>query len=230
MQSAMMDYISHSIDEADCIIYICDITKYKSQNPIPKNVENILKKINLSNKKIICILNKFDLLTDIKETLPIIADMHSLNLFSDIIPTSALKKNNLKDVIGTIINYLPNSQFYYDAEMLSTQPERFFVSEIIRENIFFAYSDEIPYSTEVNIVEFKEREVGKWYINAEIIIEKNSQKGIIIGKNGEKLKTLVEHSRKAIEEHLQVGVYLEVFVKVRAKWRNDTTFLKSFGY
>ena len=230
MQSAMMDYVSHSIDEADCIIYIYDVSKYKPQNAIKQNIKNILTKINSSNKKIICLLNKLDLLRDVKEILPIIADMNSLNLFSDIIPISALKESNIKDVIKTITNYLPNNNFYYDAELLSTQPERFFVSEIIRENIFFAYNEEIPYSTEVNIVEFKEREYGKWYINAEIIIEKNSQKGIIIGKNGEKLKSLMEHSRKAIEEHLQVGVYLEVFVKVRPKWRNNSTYLKSFGY
>ena len=230
MQSAMMDYVSRSIDEADCVIFIYDVSKYKSQHIITNNLKNVFTKINHSNKKIICLLNKLDLLNDTKEVLPIIAEMNSLNLFSDIIPISALKENNINDVIKTITNYLPNAPFYYNAEMLSTQPEKFFVSEIIRENIFFQYGEEIPYSTEVDIVEFKERKKGKWFINAEIIIEKNSQKGIIIGKNGDKLKTLVERSRAAIEEHLQIGIYLEVFVKVRPKWRNNTNYLKSFGY
>jgi GTP-binding protein Era len=230
MQSAMMNYVSISIDEAECIIYIYDVSKYKPQYAISNDVKNILTKINQTNKKIICILNKLDLLNDVKKMLPIIAEMNSLNLFSDIIPISALKKNNIKDVTKTIRNYLPNAPFYYDVEMLSTQPERFFVSEIIRENIFFYYKEEIPYSTEVDIIEFKERERGKWYINAEIIIEKKTQKGIIIGKNGEKLKLLMERSRASIEEHLQMDVYLEVFVKVRPKWRNNIVHLKSFGY
>jgi len=230
MQSAMMDYVSSSIDEADCIIYMLDVTKYKPQHAVTENVKNILNKIYLANKKIICLLNKLDLLKDVKEVLPIIAEINSLKLFADIIPISALKENNTQNIIKTITNYLPDAKFYYDAEMLSTQPERFFVSEIIRENIFYMYGDEIPYSTEVNIIEFKERNYGKWYINSEIIIEKTSQKSIIIGKNGDKLKALMERSRSAIEEHLQTGVYLEVFVKVRPKWRDNTTFLKSFGY
>ena len=230
MQTTMMDYVSASINEADCVIYICDASKYRKEQIIPTSIKNTLAKIKKAKKKIICILNKLDLLKDVKETLPMIADMNSLNIFSDVIPISALKKSNIKNVLDAISNYIPFMPFYYDAEMLSTQPERFFVSEIIREHIFLSYGDEIPYSTEVNIVEFKERQVGKWYINIEIIIEKTSQKGIIIGKNGEKLKTLLEKSRQAIEDHLQVGVYLEAFVKVRPKWRNNTTFLKSFGY
>jgi len=231
MQSVMMDYVNSSINEADCIIYMFDVSKYRRQNVINDNVKNILNKIHYSaNKKIICLLNKLDLLKNVKEVLPIIAAMDSLNLFTDIIPISALKKNNIKNIIKTISNYIPDAKFYYDADMLSTQPEKFFVSEIIRENIFYMYGDEIPYSTEVDIIEFKEREYGKCYINSEIIIEKTSQKGIIIGKNGDKLKALMERSRIAIEEHLKTGVYLEVFVKVRPKWRDNVTFLKSFGY
>ena len=120
--------------------------------------------------------------------------------------------------------------FFYDEDLLSTQPERFFVSEIIRENIFLSYSDEVPYSTEVAIVEFKEREFGKWFINAEIIVERDTQKKIIIGKDGEKLKRILEISRKQIEEHLDHPVYLEAFVKVRDKWRDKPNMLRSFGY
>ena len=125
---------------------------------------------------------------------------------------------------------MPEGEFFYDEDLLSTQPERFFVSEIIRENIFLSYSDEVPYSTEVAIVEFKEREFGKWFINAEIIVERNTQKKIIIGKDGEKLKRILEISRKQIEEHLDHPVYLEAFVKVRDKWRDKPNMLRSFGY
>ena len=114
--------------------------------------------------------------------------------------------------------------------MLSDQPVRFFVSEIIREVIFKSYQKEIPYSTEVVITEFNEKTEGKWFISAEIIIEKQSQKGIIIGAAGKKIKEIGEKSRKEIEEYLQTEVYLELFVKVRENWRKKSVFLKSFGY
>ena len=93
-----------------------------------------------------------------------------------------------------------------------------------------SYHEEIPYSTEVHIVDFKERDFGKWYINAEIIVEKQTQKKIIIGSNGEKLKTVLERARKNIEEHLEQEIYLDVFVKVRNKWRDKPSMLRSFGY
>ena len=161
MQSAMMNYVYNSIDESDCIIYIYDVSKYKQYNAISQNVKEILGNIAKSKKKIILLLNKIDLLVDVKKVLPIIAELNTTNIFTDIIPLSALKGNNTTDVIKTISKHLPISPFYYDAELLSTQPERFFVSEIIRENIFMLYNEEIPYSTEVNIVEFKERNIGK---------------------------------------------------------------------
>jgi len=227
MQTVMMNYVDNSIVEADCIIFILDATRFNSKKPFSNELLNILKKIN---KKIILLLNKFDLLKDRKEVLPMIDLLNQMKLFSDIIPISALKESNIEQVISTVTKYLPYSNFYYDPEILSTQPERFFVSEIIRENIFKSYSDEIPYSCEVNIIDFKERKFEKWFISAEIIVERQNQKGIIIGNKGEKLKKVLEHSRHQIEEHLQHPIYLEVFVKVREKWRDNSNFLRSFGY
>jgi len=186
MQESMMRYVRNSIEEADCLILIYDITKFNKLDPIP---EELLEFFKDTRKKIILILNKIDLLKDVKETLPIIATFDKMQLFADIIPV--------------ISEYIPKSHFYYDKELLSTQPERFFVSEIIREAILLSYHEEIPYSTEVHIVDFKERDFGKWYINAEIIVEKQTQKKIIIGSNGEKLKTVLERARKNIEEHLE---------------------------
>ncbi len=227
MQAAMMEYVQNSINEADCILYIYDITKYNPQNPLPSDFLNFIQNIH---KPVILLLNKIDLLNDRKDVLPVISALSDKNIFSEIVPVSALKQQNSQSIANTIAKYLPESPFYYDADMLSNQPERFFVSEIIRKNIFLAYSDEIPYSTEVNILEFKEREFGKWYINSEIIIEKQSQKGIIIGKNGNKLKQIAERARIEIEQHLKIPVYLEIFVKVRNNWRNDPNMLRSFGY
>jgi GTPase len=248
MQSAMMDYVHNSIIEADCVVFIYDVTRYNFKRPIPSELFTIIKNIKQNNSKndvskqnipknniskdknIIMLLNKLDLLKDRKEVLPMIATFTDMQLFSDIIPISALKKSNISNIIETITQYIPTVPFYYDAELLSTQPERFFVSEIIRENVFISYSDEIPYSTEIYITDFKEREFGKWYISAEIIVEKDSQKAIMIGKNGEKLKKVMEHSRHSIEEHLQMPIYIDVFVKVREKWRNNSNLLRSYGY
>lgn len=228
MQESMMRYVRNSIEEADCLILIYDITKFNKLDPIP---EELLEFFKDTRKKIILILNKIDLLKDVKETLPIIATFDKMQLFADIIPVSALKENDLeKRLIPVISEYIPKSHFYYDKELISTQPERFFVSEIIREAILLSYHEEIPYSTEVHIVDFKERDFGKWYINAEIIVEKQTQKKIIIGSNGEKLKTVLERARKNIEEHLEQEIYLDVFVKVRNKWRDKPSMLRSFGY
>lgn len=228
MQARMMEYVQTSINEADCVLCIYDITKYQKENPLPKQLIQAIDAIK--PKKIILAINKIDALKDIKEALPVIAHFHNLNLFSDIVPISALKQNNVDELLQTLIKYLPAAPFYYDPELLSTQTERFFVSEIIRENIFKSYGDEIPYSTEVTIVEFKEREFGKWFINAEIIVERTSQKAIIIGQKGEKLKAVLERSRIAIEAHLQTPIYLECFVKVRQNWRDNNTYLNSLGY
>jgi GTP-binding protein Era len=235
MQTVMMDYVDNSIAEADCVMFIYDATRFNSHRPFSNELLDILKNINKNTspktkKNIILLLNKFDLLKDRKEVLPMIDLLNKMDLFSDIIPISALKESNIDEIVSTISKYLSYSDFYYDPELLSTQPERFFVSEIIRENIFKSYSDEIPYSCEVNIVDFKEREFDKWFISAEIIVEKQTQKIIIIGSKGEKLKKVMEHSRHQIEEHLQVPTYIEVFVKVREKWRDNANFLRSFGY
>jgi GTP-binding protein Era len=232
MQNFMLDYVHISIDEADCLMFIYDLTKYSNSKAFMAKQLELLQEIKKKYpaKNIILILNKTDLLKERKEVLPIIAALAQLDFFSDIIPISALKKSNVDEIILTISEYLPHSDFYYEPELLSTQSERFFVSEIIRENIFLSYSDEIPYSTEINLVDFKEREAGKWYISVEIIIEKQTQKGIIIGKKGEKLKKVMQKSRKSIEKHLQMPVYIEVFVKVRDKWRNNANLLHSYGY
>ncbi|MCX6148543.1 MAG: GTPase Era [Candidatus Kapabacteria bacterium] len=228
MQKTMMGYVVKSVEESDAVLVLIDLTKFEDfESYFSLELTDVLKK---TKKPKILLINKIDTFKEIKEVLPLIKSISDLNLFDDIIPISALKGENVKSLIPTIEKYLPNSEFYYDPELLSTQPERFFVSEIIREQVFISYAKEIPYSTEIAVVEFKERENGKWYISAEIIIERGTQKRIIIGEKGAKLKEIGEKSRKAIEEHLDTPVYLELFVKVREKWRDNTGMLKSFGY
>ena len=181
-------------------------------------------------KPVLFLINKTDLIHDKKELLPVFVNLNEFNPKAEIIPVSALRKDNINGFIGAIEKILPNSPFYYDPEMLSTQPERFFVSELIRETVFMEYKEEIPYSTEILISEFIERESGKWYISADIVVERDTQKMIIIGKGGSKIKRVGQKSRKQIEEHLDQEVFLELFVKVRKNWRDNTTLLKSYGY
>jgi GTP-binding protein Era len=132
--------------------------------------------------------------------------------------------------VNSIKEQLPENPKFYPEDNVSDENERFFVSEIIREKIFEHYKEEIPYSTEVLIADFKEQENRKDVISAEIVVERESQKGIIIGKRGEAIKRLGEKARLEIEKFLDRPVFLELRVKVRAKWRSDENMLKSFGY
>jgi GTPase len=224
----MMEYIDSSLNDADIIVVIIDCNDYqKSGEYFPGYFDIILKQ---AAKPTIAVLNKIDLLKNVKEVLPIIDDINKSGLFNEIVPISALKNASTGELINTIEKYLPEMPFYFDSELLSTQSERFFVSEIIRENVFEAYGEEIPYSTDILIREFKERSIGKWYIAADIVIERQTQKAIIIGADGQKIKQIGERARKEIEAHLGNEIFLELFVKVRPKWRNDKNLLKQFGY
>ena len=154
-----------------------------------------------------------------------------MNAFAEVVPASGLYAQNTERLMEVLANYLPLGQPLYDPEIISEQPERFFVSELIREKVMQLYKQEIPYAVEVNIVQFKERpQPEKLFISAEIIVERDTQKGIIIGNKGEALKRLGQRARTEIEEFLGQGVYLELFVKVRENWRGSESRLRSFGY
>ncbi|MCX7879551.1 MAG: GTPase Era [Ignavibacteria bacterium] len=228
LHRVMMDYIDYALLEADIIGFTIDSTLHN--NPATLLQNEIQERLQNKNRPLILILNKIDLLPDSKLVLPIIEKYNALNLFDEFVPTSATKNAGIDELIKVFKQYLPESEFLYDTEILSTQSERFFVAELIRETLFKLYRDEIPYSTEVQIVQFKEREKGKWFISAEIIVDKETQKPIIIGSGGQSLRRLGEITRKEIEAHLGLPIYLELFVKVRRNWRNKKEMLKSFGY
>jgi GTP-binding protein Era len=228
LHEAMMEYVSEEVLSADILLVIFDVTEFHNgKEAFHSSFFELLAK---SNAPKILLLNKVDLLRDKKAMLPAIDYFAKKGIFSEILPISALDPEQVAESIEILKKYLPKMPFYYDEDVLSTQNERFFVAELIREQIFLQCEEEIPYSTEVSIVEFNERPNGKWFISAEIIVERPSQKAIIIGKEGARLKSIGELARSSIEAHLGVPVFLELFVKVRPKWRSNPRQLKSFGY
>lgn len=222
LQQFMKKEIESGVKDSDIILFIADASEYDREkfSRLYKTYEK-----HFSNCKLFCVLNKIDNIRK-EEILLIISDISQNFRFDEIIPVSALKNYNTDDLIKTIIKYLPEHEFYFESGFITSQPEKFFVSEIIRQNILKLYSDEIPFSVYVDIEEFKERDKGKDYISAAVITEKDTQKSIIIGESGSKIKLLGERSRKNIEDFLGREVYLELFVKVRKDWKNDEEFLK----
>jgi GTPase len=228
LQEKMMEDVKLSLDDADVIILIIDA----NEDPFAQtllNQEFVKDKVFKSKKSNLLVLNKIDLIKQEKVT-ELIKHFETQKLFEEVIPISASQNFNILRVRDEIIRFLPEGQKLFPDDQITDASERYFVSELIREKILEIYRDEIPYSCEVLIVDFKEREEGKNFISAEIVIERNSQKAIIIGKGGSAIKKLGEVSRKSIEEFLQLEVFLELRVKVRKKWRSNENLLKNFGY
>ena len=228
LQERMMDAVEASAKDADVIILLQDVQEdFNGEKLLHQEFVNKVL-VSLNAPKIL-LLNKVDL-TSQEEIVPLIEKLNSTKLFIKVIPISAKHNFNLTDVLNTIAQLLPEHPKYFPDDELTDENERFFVSEIIREKILEQYSEEIPYSSEVLIADFKERENAKDFIQAYIVIEKESQKAIIIGKEGKAIKKLGETARKSIEEFLQREVFLELRVKVKPKWRKDENMLNIFGY
>jgi GTP-binding protein Era len=228
LQEKMMEDVNQSLKDADIILVIQDI----KNDPDGDNLLNnpFLKEILVKNKKIkILIINKIDLSSQ-EFVKNLIINLEEKKLFDKIIPASAALAFNINEILSTLVEYLPTNPKFYPDDIIADENERFFVSELIREKVFELYQEEIPYSTEVLISDFKEREDKKTYISADIVVEKESQKGIIIGKQGSAIKKLGLTARSAIEDFLQKEIYLDLRVKVRNKWRSNEKLLKSFGY
>lgn len=228
LQEKMMEEIDLSAKDADVFVIIYDVSSEQSFKGSEEN-EYIQKIISDQTKPKILVLNKIDTVTQ-AETVALLERFEKTNKFKSVIPISSNLKFNLKRLLDEILDCIPEGPKFYPDDIVSEETERFFVAEIIREKIFELYEDEVPYSCEVLIAEFKERENAKDFISAEIVVERETQKPIIIGKSGRAIKELGEKSRKGIEEFLGKEVYLELRVKVREKWRSNLNMLKSFGY
>jgi GTP-binding protein Era len=222
MHEAMMGYVNSSLKDADILLFITD--PFESE----MNHKETLAKIQKLKIPVFCLINKIDLVDQAKveermdywkEQLP----------NSEMIPISALHTFNLEKIWATILELLPESPPYYDKEEISDRPVRFFVSEIIREKIFELCKKEIPYSSQVEIDTYLD-EGNLIRIRAVIIVERDSQRGIIIGKGGEMLKRIGTQARKDLEKFLDKKVFLESFVKVDKDWRMSDSKLKKYGY
>ena len=227
LQEAMMRFASSAVEDADVVLLLVDAQKVKEKN-YDKNNE-AAEKIKSANKTTFLVVNKIDLLKK-EEVLPMLVELQLLFPFDEIIPLSAITGFNTSELVLTIAKYLPEHPPYYDTETVSDAQERFFVSEIIREKIFQQFKKEVPYSTTVDIVKFTEREAKKHFISADIIVERDSQKGILIGKQGQMLKRLGSTARISIEEFIGHEVFLELHVKVRSNWRENPNWLSRLGY
>jgi GTP-binding protein Era len=228
LHEKMLEHIDTSIEDADMIVLIFDVSSESKIKEAEQN-EVIQKLIEEKKKPLILALNKVDTISQ-EKSLELINYYNSKKIFQAVIPLSGFVNFNIESLRNKIVELLPEAPKLFPDDIVSEESERFFVSEIIREKIFEIYEDEVPYSTEVVIADFKERNKGKDFISAEIIVERESQKPIIIGKEGKSIKKLGQLARKSIEEFLQREVYLELHVKVKEKWRSNEKILKSFGY
>jgi len=222
LQSAMMHSVESALDDADLILYVTDVVETADKN------EEFLKRILESAVPKIIVINKIDL-TNQNDLEVLVEKWKSHSPGTIIIPISATNKFNLQALMNSILSLLPEGEPYFPKDQLSDRYERFFVSEIIRGKILETYQKEIPYSVEIEIESFQE-ESNIVRIAAVIYVARDTQKGIIIGHRGEKLKRVGTGSRKEIEAFLGKKVFLEMYVKVARDWRDSAGMLKKFGY
>ncbi len=222
LQESMMKFVGSAFEDADVFLYMVEVGERSLKD------ENFYKKLQNTKTPLLLLLNKIDKIDQTK--LEEQVDFWKTEFpNAEIIPLSALEKFNTDHVMSRILAHLPESPAYFDKTALTDKTERFFVSEIIREKILLNYSKEIPYSVEIVVEEFKE-EADIIRMRAEILVARNSQKGILIGHQGKMLKKVGTQARLDLEEFFQKKVFIELFVKVSKDWRNDQKSLKRLGY
>lgn len=227
MHEAMNKFVNTSFDDADLVLFVTDVNeRYEEEDPIVQKLKQ------LEAPKFL-VINKTDLAKP-ERILELIQQWNAWVGFKETIPISALHKANTEKLLELILENLPEGPAYYPKDQLTDRPERFFVSEIIREKILELYEQEVPYSTEVVIESFKEDITKKGEplirIGGLIYVMRKTQKGIIIGKEGSAIKKLGTEARKSIETFLESKVFLELHVKVKDNWRDNERELKGFGY
>lgn len=222
LQESMLEFSNSALTDADVLLYVTDVIENAEKN------EDFIEKVSKLDVPVIVLINKIDL-TNQQTLESLVENWHSLLPKAEIIPISASNKFNVDAVMRRVKDLLPDSPPYFDKDQWTDKPARFFVSEILREKILLYYNKEIPYSVEVVVESFKETD-SKISINAVIYVERESQKGIIIGHQGKALKKVSTEARKSLEKFFGKTIYLETFVKLDKDWRNSDRELRNFGY
>ena len=222
LQEDMLAFSVSSLEDADILLYVTDTVEKQSKN------EDFISKVKKLNIPILVLINKIDLSNE-KEVTKLVEYWHEQIPQAEIVPLSAKARFNVDNEQKRIVELLPESPDYFDKDQLTDKPSRFIVSEIIREKILLYYDKEIPYSVEVLVTEFKE-DKKLIRIAATIFVERESQKGIIIGHGGVALKRVGEEARRDIQKFFDKKVFLQLYVKVNPNWRNSSKSLESFGY
>lgn len=223
LQESMLEYSTGALVDADVLLYVTDVVESPTKN------QDFLNKVAREKIPILLVINKIDLLTGNDQLLQIIDRWKQLLPGAEVFPTSATENFNVDNLMRRIVELLPVSPPYFGKDALTDRSSRFFVTEIIREKILLLYDKEVPYATQAIVEKFDEGETAI-HIMAVIYVERDSQKGIVIGHQGSRLKRVGIEARKDIERFFGKRVYLELYVKVERDWRNQEKKLKQFGY
>ena len=222
LQESMLNFSTSALVDADVLIYVTDVVE------TPDKHGDFISKVCQMTVPVLLLINKIDQ-TNQEKLIELVEAWKELMPQAEIIPISALTKFNVEYVLKRVKELLPDSPPYFDKDQWTDKPARFFVTEIIREKILLYYDKEIPYSVEVVVEQFKE-EARNIHINAVIYVERESQKGIIIGKQGRALKKVASEARRDLEKFFGKSIFLETFVKVDKDWRSSDKELRNFGY
>lgn len=222
LQESMLQFSTSALTDADVLLYVTDVVESPEKN------NDFIEKVARMTVPVMLLINKIDLTTQDK-LIELVEKWKLILPQAEIIPISASNKFNVDYIMKRVQELLPECPPYFDKDQWTDKPARFFVNEIIREKILLYYDKEIPYSVEVSVEQFKESEK-MIHIHAVIYVERESQKGIIIGKQGKALKKVSTEARRDLERFFGKSIYLETFVKVDKDWRNSNKELRNFGY
>ena len=222
LQESMLNFSTSALADADVLLYVTDVVETADKH------SDFVEKVSKMEVPVLLLINKIDL-TNQEKLVSIVEEWSALLPKAEVIPISAKSKFNVDYVMKRVKDLLPDSPPYFDKDQWTDKPARFFVTEIIREKILLYYDKEIPYSVEVVVEQFKEDE-HKILIHAVIYVERESQKGIIIGRQGRALKKVASGARRDLERFFGKSIYLETFVKVDKDWRSSDKELRNFGY
>ena len=222
LQESMLNFSTSALVDADVLLYVTDVVETPDKN------NDFVEKVAAMDVPVLLLINKIDL-SNQKGLEELVASWHELLPKAEIIPLSAANRFNVDYIMKRVKELLPDSPPYFDKDQWTDKPARFFVTEIIREKILLFYDKVIPYACEVVVEQFKE-EAKSIHIHAVIYVERDSQKGIIIGKQGKALKKVATEARRDLEKFFGKSIYLETFVKVDKDWRSSDKELRNFGY